>query len=62
MPIATTHEQYYQLNMNPNDIVVWYCLAGSAYTIPNDVRERLLHLQRRQHHLFRLGTQRRHRC
>ena len=32
MTIATTHEQYYQLNMNPADIVVWYCLAGSGYT------------------------------
>lgn len=38
MTIATTHEQYYQLNMNPADIVVWYCLAGSRYAnLPNDV-------------------------
>lgn len=31
MTIASTHEQYYQLNMNPADIVVWYCLAGAGY-------------------------------
>jgi len=37
MPVATTHEQYYQLNMNPNDIVVWYCLAGSDFPVYNDV-------------------------
>ncbi len=26
--IAGTHEQYYQVNMNSDDIVVWYCLSG----------------------------------
>lgn len=28
LKVATTHEQYYQLNMNSDDIVVWYCLAA----------------------------------
>jgi hypothetical protein len=37
MNVATTHEQYYQLNMNPNEIVVWYCLTGSDFPIYNDV-------------------------
>ena len=38
MQIATTHEQYYQLNMNSDDIVVWYCLSGGKYdNLPNDV-------------------------
>ncbi len=41
IPIATTHFQYQQLNMNTDDVVVWYCLAGgSAGTLnylPNDV-------------------------
>lgn len=40
MRIATSHEQYYQLNMNSDDIVVWYCLANgrdNAYNnLPND--------------------------
>lgn len=31
LAVATTHEQYYQLNMNADDIVVWYCLSGSGY-------------------------------
>lgn len=30
MPVAETHLQYQQLNMNPQDIVVWYCLAGGT--------------------------------
>lgn len=48
IPVAQTHAQYYQLDMERNDIVVWYCLDGSAsgtesirnyYTAtPNDVR------------------------
>jgi hypothetical protein len=29
--IGTTHEQYYQLNMNSNDIAVWFCLADGVY-------------------------------
>ncbi len=29
--IAPTHEQYYQLNMNQDDVVVWYALSGSNY-------------------------------
>lgn len=44
--VAETHEQYYQLNLESDDIVVWYCLSGqkgqnygSNYTnLPNDVR------------------------
>ena len=39
--VKETHEQYYQLNMNSDDIVVWYCLASdgsSPYSwTPNDV-------------------------
>ncbi len=42
---AETHVQYYQVNMEDPDIVVWYCLsdnnssASGAYTTsPNDVR------------------------
>lgn len=42
---AETHVQYYQVNMEDPDIVVWYCLSDNntsgegAYTItPNDVR------------------------
>lgn len=31
MKIAWTHDQYYQLNMNSDDIVVWYCLAGDSF-------------------------------
>jgi len=33
MTIATTHEQYYQLNMNSDDIVIWYCLSGGSMMI-----------------------------
>ena len=46
--VASTHPQYYQLDMETEDIVVWYCLAddNSAQTYekkyfsvtPNDVR------------------------
>lgn len=28
MRIEKTHNQYYQLNMNADDVVVWYCLGG----------------------------------
>lgn len=36
--IATTHGQYYQLNMEDPDIVVWYTLDGGWYSAsPNDV-------------------------
>ncbi|MEG2383280.1 MAG: hypothetical protein RSB39_06795, partial [Oscillospiraceae bacterium] len=38
MPIAKTHCQYQQLNMNSDDVVVWYCLSGSKFdNLPNDV-------------------------
>lgn len=38
LTVATTHEQYYQLNMNGDDIVVWYCLGGNNYkSYYNDV-------------------------
>lgn len=42
--VATTHAQYYQLDLETNDMVVWYCLSdannGSGFysTTPNDVR------------------------
>jgi hypothetical protein len=43
--VATTHAQYYQLDMEDDDIVVWYCLSdgnssgnGVYSTTPNDVR------------------------
>jgi hypothetical protein len=43
MSVLLTHEQYYQLNMNPDDIVVWFCLSSGPYTstyyyndLPND--------------------------
>jgi len=41
MSVATTHEQYYQINMNSDNIVVWYCLAnkdinGYYSNLPND--------------------------
>lgn len=44
--VSETHGQYYQLAMERdddkdgcNDVVVWYCLSGSAYdNSPNDVR------------------------
>ena len=32
MSVAETHEQYYQLNMDSDDTVVWYCLSGGNYT------------------------------
>lgn len=31
LSILQTHEQYYQLNMNPDNVVVWYCLDSSEY-------------------------------
>jgi len=31
LTVAETHDQYYQLNMNSNDVVVWYCLSGSNF-------------------------------
>lgn len=46
MTVAPTHEQYYQLDMNSNDIVVWYCLSNGDNdtnyndyyaALPNDV-------------------------
>lgn len=46
LDVSTTHYQYFQLNMNQDDIVVWYCLANCpAYSgatnnydvVPNDV-------------------------
>lgn len=38
--VASTHSQYYQLDMEADDIVVWYCLDGSSnyYKTDNDVR------------------------
>ena len=43
MTIGKTHEQYFQINMNTDDIVVWYCLSSggtdnnSYYDdVPND--------------------------
>ena len=43
MTIGETHEQYFQINMNTDDIVVWYCLSSggsdnSSYydDVPND--------------------------
>lgn len=43
MEIGLTHEQYFQINMNTDDIVVWYCLSSggtdnnSYYDdVPND--------------------------
>ena len=36
--ISDTHTQYDQLNLNSDDIVVWYCLAGGEFDyMPNDV-------------------------
>ena len=32
MQIQKTHSQYYQLNLNAEDVVVWYCLGGEATT------------------------------
>ncbi len=31
IPVATTHCQYYQLDMEDEDLVVWYTLKGSGY-------------------------------
>ncbi len=43
MTIGETHEQYFQINMNTDDIVVWYCLSSGGYDnnsyyddVPND--------------------------
>lgn len=43
--VADTHSQYYQLNMEMDDVVVWYCLTNSGdakdlthYQTKNDVR------------------------
>ncbi|MBE5962874.1 MAG: DUF5057 domain-containing protein [Lachnospiraceae bacterium] len=37
--VATTHAQYYQLDMESDDIVVWYCLDGNVYAeSPNNTR------------------------
>ena len=30
LQVGDTHEQYYQLDLNSNDIVVWYCLSNGA--------------------------------
>lgn len=48
LTVATTHPQYYQLDMERDDIVVWYCLSGDGSGLsmtenyynstPNDVR------------------------
>lgn len=43
MTVFNTHEQYYQLNLNAEDMIVWYCLADNKDTltydaVPNDVR------------------------
>ncbi len=32
MQVLKTHEQYYQLNMNADDTVVWFCLSGGSAT------------------------------
>jgi len=42
MPVALTHAQNYQLNMNSDEMIVWYCLAedtayGSGIYQKNDV-------------------------
>lgn len=39
LTVSLTHFQYYTLNMNREDIVVWYCLGGSGNmhsALPND--------------------------
>ncbi|UOO37218.1 DUF5057 domain-containing protein [Oscillospiraceae bacterium CM] len=44
MQIGNTHEQYFQINMNTDDIVVWYCLSSGTTNdsnyyyddVPND--------------------------
>ena len=30
LTVALTHQQYFQLNMNADDIAVWYCLSGNG--------------------------------
>ena len=30
MQIGKTHEQYFQINMNTDDIVVWYCMSNAT--------------------------------
>ena len=30
LSVSETHDQYYQLNMNSDDIVVWYCLSAGT--------------------------------
>ena len=46
MTVNKTHEQYYQLNLNSDNIVVWYCLSNGSganprtsyyASLPNDV-------------------------
>jgi len=36
LPVATTHAQWYQLDMNDPSIVVWYTLAGDNDSATND--------------------------
>ncbi|MDF2511805.1 MAG: hypothetical protein K0S04_1671 [Herbinix sp.] len=40
LTVASTHAQYYQLDMEADDTVVWYCLDGTGnyYKTDNDVR------------------------
>jgi uncharacterized repeat protein (TIGR02543 family) len=40
LTVSSTHSQYYQLDMEADDIVVWYCLDGTSdfYKTNNDVR------------------------
>lgn len=41
LTVASTHAQYYQLDLEADDIVVWYCLTDpghSYYATKNDVR------------------------
>lgn len=38
-PVAPTHSQYYQLDLERDDAVVWYTLAGNVYDVSgNDIR------------------------
>lgn len=38
MDVMSTHDQYFQLNMHADDVVVWYCLSGGNFdSNPNDV-------------------------
>jgi len=32
MNVGLTHDQYYQINLNSDDIVVWYCMANYGVT------------------------------